>query len=333
MLLHKDLKDTMKAQQIELAIQELLNQIDATTRPANEVINAYTRMRRYIGSKDRRAITDGVWQVLRARPTPEWIQKIIPESELKAMNETAQTVLRANGNRLQIQRQLQKEGVETELTPISPIGLILKKRVNLSEIKAYQNGLVEVQDEGSQLLALATKVKSGDKVLDYCAGAGGKSLAFAQMMQNQGQIQAYDITPKKLFELVKRATRAQIKIIKIITKLERPDKKFDHVVVDAPCSGCGTWRRTPNMRWHLTEKQLKHITKTQAEILNRAEQYLKIGGYLSYITCSLTFDENEQQVEKFLAEHPNYKVIKQKRYSPYLTQTDGFFLCVMQKTS
>ena len=184
--------------------------------------------------------------------------------------------------------------------------MILKKRVNLSEIKAYQNGLVEVQDEGSQLLALATKVKSGDKVLDYCAGAGGKSLAFAQMMQNQGQIVAHDVSAISLKKLNQRAKRASVSIIHTTQK---PQGLFDHVVVDAPCSGCGTWRRTPNMRWHLTEKQLKHITKTQAEILNRAEQYLKTGGYLSYITCSLTFDENEHQVEQCLAAHPTFTVI------------------------
>ena len=151
------------------------------------------------------------------------------------------------------------------------------------------------------------------------------------MMENRGFIQAYDIVAKRLFELTKRANRAKVSIIKIVTKLPEPFKKFDHVVIDAPCSGTGTWRRMPDMKWKYSEKQLGQVVKTQAEILNRAERFVKNGHYLSYITCSLTTDENEAQIESFLKTHPNYVVLKQKRYSPYRTQTDGFFLCVMQK--
>ena len=328
MLLLKDLKETMKPEQIELAILELLNQIDATSRPANEVINTYTRMRRYIGSKDRRAITDGVWQVLRSRPTPQWIQKIIPESELKAMNETAQTVLRANGNRLEIQNQLQQEGVETDLTPLSPIGLILKKRVNLAEVKAYQNGLIEVQDEGSQLLALATKIKSGDKVLDYCAGAGGKSLAFAQMMQNQGQIVAHDVSAISLKKLNQRAKRAGVSIIHTIQK---PQGLFDHVVVDAPCSGTGTWRRQPDARLKLKQEQIKQYTKTQAQILDKACSFVKPKGYLHYMTCSLLQDENQNQMKNFLKLHAFFHLVHHAQWTPAKHKTDGFFLATFQR--
>jgi 16S rRNA (cytosine967-C5)-methyltransferase len=352
-------------------LSDLMRVIDKKPAVAPEIINDYLAKHKFIKGPEKAEFLQSVWSMIRAKArliwaypdddwqvrvqkfmekgipdvsqapdwvqweTPEWFLSHIPEAknELPALLENPPIILRAIGHRDEILENLKNEGLDVAPCDKSPFGIVLKTYTNIKNTNAWKKGLLEIQDEGAQLLSLEIGIKPKQSVFDFCAGAGGKSLIFAQMMQNQGQIQAYDITPKKLFELVKRATRAQIKIIKIITKLERPDKKFDHVVVDAPCSGCGTWRRTPNMRWHLTEKQLKHITKTQAEILNRAEQYLKTGGYLSYITCSLTFDENEQQVEKFLSEHPNYKVIKQKRYSPYLTKTDGFFLCVMQKTS
>ena len=264
---------------------------------------------------------------------PEWFLDHIPnpESELPLLLEKPPIVLRATGNRDEISADLKQEGLAVENCTTSPFGLILKEYANLKNTRAWKKGLIEIQDEGAQLLALDVGIKSGQSVFDFCAGAGGKSLIFAQIMQNKGQILAYDITPKKLFELVKRATRAQIKIIQIATQLPNPDKKFDHVVVDAPCSGCGTWRRCPNMRLQLTEKQLKHIVRVQSEILNRAEQYVKIGGFLSYATCSLTSDENEAQVDAFIKTHPNYQIIRQKRYSPARTNTDGFFLAQMQK--
>lgn len=264
---------------------------------------------------------------------PQWFLSHIPapEKELTALLNSPSIILRAIGDRSEVLKGLQQEGLEVVPCAQSPFGIVLKNYTNLKNTNAWKKGLIEIQDEGAQLVALDIGVKSGQSVFDFCAGAGGKSLIFAQMMQNKGLIQAYDITPKKLFELVKRATRAQIKIIQIVTQLPKTDKKFDHVVVDAPCSGCGTWRRCPNMRWHLTEKQLKHITQKQSEILNRAAEYVKTGHFLSYITCSLTTDENEDQVAQFLKTHPDYEVILQKRYSPARTNTDGFFLCQMQK--
>ena len=351
-------------------LADLIRVIDKKPAVAPEIINDYLSKHKFIKGPEKAEFLNLVWSVIRAKArlawlypdqdwlyrvkrfievglgdissapdwiqweTPEWFLSHIPnpEKELPEMLKNPPIVLRATGNREEVLSALKQEGLDVEPCNQSPFGIVLKTYANIKNTNAWKKGMLEIQDEGAQLLSLEIGVKPKQSVFDFCAGAGGKSLIFAQIMQNQGLIQAYDITAKKLFELVKRATRAQIKIIQIITKLERPDKKFDHVVVDAPCSGCGTWRRTPNMRWHLSEKQLKHIVKTQGEILNRAEQYLKNGGYLSYITCSLTYDENEQQVEKFLAEHSNYKIIKQKRYSPYLTQTDGFFLCVMKRS-
>jgi len=318
----------MKPEQISVAINELLTQIDTTNRPANEVINAYTRSRRYIGSKDRHAIVDGVWQVLRTRPIPDWIHKLIPINELQAMKEPAQTILRCNGDRVKIQKELLDEGIETDLTPLSPWGLILRKRVNLDTIKAYQTGQVEVQDEGSQLLALSTKIQPNENVLDYCAGAGGKSLAFAQMMQNKGRIIAHDISAISLKKLQVRAKRSGDSIIQIT---QHPTGQFDHVVVDAPCSGTGTWRRNPDAPFKLTEKQMKHYVELQKKILDKAVDFVKSKGYLYYMTCSLMESENQIQMRSFLGRHHDFRLIHHTQFTPAKHHTDGFFLAIFQK--
>ncbi len=347
----------------------LLEKIDSRNTPANDIINDYTRTHRYIAADDRRQLLEVVWSAVRSKArlayaypeadwagklshllndgipdmagAPDWVRWEVPDwfpahvpdadRELPALLGNAPIVLRANGRREEVMSLLQAEGLSVTPCKQSPYGMILAEYSNLSDTKAYKKGLVEIQDEGAQLAALEIGVKPKQDVFDFCAGAGGKSLIFAQMMQNKGFIQAYDAAPKRLFELVKRANRAHISIVKIVTKLPEPFKKFDHVVVDAPCSGTGTWRRTPDMRWKLAEKQLKNITDLQADILNRAEAFVKPGHYLSYITCSLTRDENEDQVSRFLITHPRYTVLKQKRFSPWRTDTDGFFLCLMQK--
>lgn len=318
----------MKPEQIKIAIQELLAEIEASSRPANEVINNYTRHRRYIGSKDRRAITDGVWADLRLRPTPDWICDLIPSAELQAMKHPAEIILRANGNRDEIQKKLLLEGIETEQTNLSPLGLILKKRVNLPEVACYQEGLIEVQDEGSQLVALATGINPKDKVLDYCAGAGGKSLCFAQMMQNQGQIVAHDISTISLKELNKRAERAKVTIIQTT---QYPKGTFNHVVVDAPCSGSGTWRRCPDAPLKLTQKQVNDLIKTQSQILDKACVFVAPKGKLHYITCSLIQGENQEQMHAFFKRHPEFKLIHHQQWTPAKNQTDGFFLATFEK--
>ena len=347
----------------------LMERIQRKPIKAQELINTYIASHKHFNGDDKRILLDVVWCAVRMmarlkfiypqdtweervkrmmsgalpdiRNAPDWVKWEVPEwflshvpeadKELACFLENPPIILRAIGNRDQVKEMLRVEGIETEATKLSPYGLILSEYKNLTGTKAWREGLLEVQDEGAQLVALDIGVKPGNTVFDFCAGAGGKSLIFAQMMQNKGLIWAYDITVKKLFELVKRAARAHIDIVEIKTQLPMPIKQFDYVVVDAPCSGCGTWRRSPHLRWHLTEKQLAHIVASQTGILNRAEGYVKEGGRLAYITCSLTYNENEKQVALFLQNHPNYQIIKQKRYSPWRTGTDGFFLCLMEK--
>ena len=318
----------MKPEQIQRAADELLDIIYSTSQPANEVINAYTRSRRYIGSKDRHALTDIVWKTIKSCPTPEWLKEYISPKEFEAMQSEAHTILRANGDRTKIQKKLESEGVEATLTKLSPLGLILEKRINLQTIPSYQQGFIEVQDEGSQLVALGTNIHPNESVLDYCAGAGGKSLCFAQMMQNKGKIVAHDISKISLKKLEDRAHRAHVNII---TTTQKPSGFFQHIVVDAPCSGSGTWRRNPDGRLKLTEKQLKELVRKQAQILDKASQFVQTKGFLHYMTCSLIELENQAQMRSFLKRHKNFKLIHHQQWTPATTNTDGFFLASFQK--
>ena len=359
----------MKSGAIFQSATELIDLIQSTEKPANDIINAYTRARRYIGSKDRRALTDLVWGYIRHRrrlmflapagdtaerlrllqtgaaesvpeasfavnmEVPDWILPFIPdvESELPALLDSAPTVLRVNGNRDKIRAELKQAGIDTDPTPLSPYGLILKGRANLQTLSCYREGRLEVQDEGSQLIALETGIRPGDKVLDYCAGAGGKSLIFAQMMQDRGIIVAHDSIRSRLSELHRRANRAHLKCIQIPDSI--PDIGFDHVVADVPCSGTGTWRRTPDMRWKLTPERLAELTRIQSDIFDSAVRFVRPGGFISYMTCSLLRPEDEAQVDSFLKRHPTLRLIRAKRFSPALTKTDGFFVAIFQSGS
>ena len=318
----------MRPDNIMSAIHEVMAEIDASPKPANEVLNAYTRARRYIGSSDRRAITGAVWANLRARPWPKWLEEIFPEEEKKAIKTEAQTVLRANGDREQICAELAAEGMEAEFTKLSPIGLVLTKRGPLGKFQTFHAGKIEVQDEGSQLVALATDIKAGDTVLDYCAGAGGKSLCFAQMMKNEGRIVAHDISALSLAELRSRAERAGITIIETTFK---PEGSFNHVVVDAPCSGSGTWRRCPDAPLKLTEKMWQDVQKKQADILDKACLFVEKGGLLHYMTCSLLEAENQGQMNAFCKRHPEFKLVHHEQWTPAKHGTDGFFLATFKR--
>ena len=359
----------MKEEDIYKIAAELLGKIDSSATSANEIVNGYTKTHKYIESEDRKLLLDLIWSAIRCKarlnyayPNTDWLFKLtalkekgIPDStdmplctalevqewfldhipdaenELRAMLTTAPIVLRANGDRNKVFKMLQDEGLNVSLCERSPLGIILNEYANLKDSKTFKKGLIEVQDEGAQLLSLETGIKPNDDVFDFCAGAGGKSLIFAQMMKNRGYIQAYDASYKRLSELSKRAWRANVSIIKPVFKLPEAYKKFDYVVVDAPCTGTGTWRRSPDLRWSLSEKQLYNITQKQAEILSVAQEYVKNGHFLVYITCSLTFDENENQVADFIEKYPSFHEVRSFRYSPYRTNTDGFYMCILQK--
>jgi 16S rRNA (cytosine967-C5)-methyltransferase len=289
---------------------------------------------------------------------PDWILPRLKalygpalDAEMAALNQTAPLDLRINAlktTREEAMVALAREGLQAQPTQFSPWGLRLANRQSITQGKAFQDGLVEIQDEGSQLIALLVDAQPGMRVVDYCAGAGGKTLAIAMTMDNKGHIVACDTSAPRLEGAIKRLRRAGVHNAERHLLGEPGDKwtkrqagKFDRVLVDAPCTGTGTWRRNPDARTRLTETDLKELVAKQAMILDQAQKLTKPGGKLVYATCSLLNDENEAQVEAFLARYPMFKQVdveapealrgKYLRLSPRAHGTDGFFAAVMAR--
>ena len=237
------------------------------------------------------------------------------EREMAALSEPAPLDLRVNllkGTREEARTALAAEGIEAIPTPLSPWGLRVAGRKPVTSGQAFQSGLVEIQDEGSQLIAALTGARPGMRVVDWCAGAGGKTLAIAAMMGNRGQIVACDVSPARLDGAVRRLRRAGVNNVErhLVTPGDKWAKRragaFDRVLVDAPCTGTGTWRRNPDARLRLTEQDLVELMRKQANILDTAAALVAAGGRLIYATCSLLAEENEARVEAFLAGHPGF---------------------------
>jgi 16S rRNA (cytosine967-C5)-methyltransferase len=411
----------------------------ALARPADAVANDFFRARRFIGSGDRRAVSDRVWRVLRThrrltwwltdRPTPrllvaaslllkhapgpdpeggglvdvssafsggqfapaalapseqaslrrlqgraldhpsmpdavrlempDWLLPLLVDrydaAELAALLLPAPLDLRVNllkATREEALAALTAEGLDATPTPLSPWGLRIEGRRQVTTGAAFRAGLVEIQDEGSQLVAALTGARPGMRVADWCAGAGGKTLALAMMMQNRGQVLACDVSAARLEGAVRRLRRAGVHNAE--RHLVEPGDKwakrragsFDRVLVDAPCTGTGTWRRNPDARLRLTEADLAELLPKQAAILDQAAPLVRSGGRLVYATCSLLSEENEAQVTAFLARHPGFALVPLARAWPggappnlgdYLSLTparhgtDGFFAAVLER--
>ncbi|NND81902.1 MAG: RsmB/NOP family class I SAM-dependent RNA methyltransferase [Gammaproteobacteria bacterium] len=380
------------AARIQAAI-ELLDELIASAQPADRIMSQYFRQRRYIGSKDKRAIAEHFYSVMRQRAALDWLlkehglqiagtnlmasylqlagefdcadfsgqrhhpqrlpetdlsalQRIQPamldaaplhvrcnvpewllpllepvlghdfEIEMQAMNQRATTDVRVNSLKSDAQTvlaALAAQGIAAQAGQLAPHAVVLKQRAALSNLAAFKQGLFEIQDQGSQLLALATGVQPGDRVVDFCAGAGGKTLALAAMMENRGSITACDVHSKRLQELAKRAKRAGAHNIRVHHLSSERDKwvkqhadKADVVLIDAPCSGTGTWRRNPDSRWHIDQHSLNRLIDLQKSILLSAARLVKPGGRLVYATCSLLAEENEQQVATFLQQFSQF---------------------------
>ncbi|PIR32066.1 MAG: hypothetical protein COV36_05430 [Alphaproteobacteria bacterium CG11_big_fil_rev_8_21_14_0_20_44_7] len=314
----------MKQEIIERIAAELWLEVEKFEKPAARIINKFVRDKR-INSKKARAISDIIFTKLREMPLPEWYVAYLPADfteELAALNEAAPTDLRVNTLKLSREeglQLLQEMGCEAEATPLSKTGIRLAKKISLKK-----DGKFEVQDEGSQLLAEFCGAQAGEKILDFCAGQGGKSLALAALMENDGEIVAYDKFPERMTNFKKRANLAGAEIIKICDKL--PDEEFDLVLVDSPCSGSGTWRRDPSRKFSLSEDELNSLVKTQQEILSQAAKYVKKGGRMIYATCSLLPIENIQQIEWFMSQSEIFDLSGDLlELSPRKTNTDGFF--------
>jgi 16S rRNA (cytosine967-C5)-methyltransferase len=281
------------------------------------------------------------------------------EAEAKAMEVAAPLDLRANllrTSRDSARLALAAEEIVAEPTPLSPWGLRVPDRRPVTSTAAFREGLIEVQDEGSQLVALLTDARPGMRVADYCAGAAGKTLALAATMGNRGHIVACDVSETRLEGAVRRLRRAGVDnaerhLLEAGDKWrKRRGKSFDRVLVDAPCTGSGTWRRNPDARLRTTERDLAELAAKQTVILDDASDLVRPGGRLVYATCSLLPEEDEMQIERFLARHPDFVMrpvpalwAELRPDVPAPTQadclalsparhgTDGFFTAVLER--
>jgi len=422
---------------------DLLAAVEASARrPADAIANDFFRARRYIGSGDRRAVSDLAWGAIRQRMRLGWhlaelgqpaearllmiahlllaegwaapklaghftgdrfapealtkdeidlvrrfagrtlVDPTMPEDvrlnlpgwalpglrarfgdalpeEAAAMETAAPLDLRANllrTTREAARLALAAEGLVAEPTPFSPWGLRIADRKPVSATAAFKDGLVEVQDEGSQLIALLTDARPGMRVADYCAGAAGKTLALAATMGNRGHIVACDVSASRLDGAGRRLRRAGVDnaerhLLQAGDKWrKRRGRSFDRVLVDAPCTGSGTWRRNPDARIRTNANDLAELTAKQAAILEDASELVRPGGRLVYATCSLLPEEDEMQIERFLARHPDFVILPALGIwaevcpgaaapgeGPYLALsparqgTDGFFAAVLER--
>lgn len=267
---------------------------------------------------------------------PDWLRPLWHEAlgsdaaaVAEAMRHRAPVWLRVNLARVAPEAAaaaLAAEGIETAPAPQLPSALrVLSGERKLAASHAYADGLVELQDLSAQLAADALPLGAGSRVLDYCAGGGGKSLALAARAPG-ARITAHDALPQRMADLPARARRAGTKI----DVTTRPTGTFDLVVADVPCSGSGTWRRTPDAKWRLTPGDLEDLTRLQAEILAKVAPLVAPGGHLAYMTCSLLTAENAVQVAGFLGENSGFALRLQRLWTP-LDASDGFFLALLQR--
>lgn len=419
-------------------------------RPADRVLHDYLRERRYIGARDRRAVSDLFWSLMRNRArlaadcaladgrnltdaavraeagrrlaialcvrdktpgvtdlalfdgqayapaelaareqdwakalkqaklgerpdwawaeTPQWLwprfQEIYAgaaEVEIAAARAEASVDLRVNAlktTREEAAARLAEEGVATDPMPLSPLGLRCRERANVAVAKAFLDGWVEVQDESAQLAALLVDARPGETVVDFCAGAGGKTLALSAAMKNAGRLIACDVAQARLDRSAIRLRRAGAFNVtrRVLTGetdkwVKRHKGTADRVLVDAPCSGSGTWRRNPDARWRLSPEGLAELTALQGRILASAARLVRPGGRLVYATCSLFLEENRERVEDFLSGYAEFSLLpvaeawpesagpvpaalagmETLNLTPGRHGTDGFFVAVMRR--
>jgi len=277
---------------------------------------------------------------------PDWMDELgVAElgskwdDEIRELNKQARVILRVNTLKISksdLQKVLRDEEIDTEIIPKYPDALVLVERKNVFLTEAFKKGLFEVQDASSQLVAPFLDIHPGQKVVDTCAGAGGKTLHLASLMENKGQIIAMDIYEHKLAELKKRAKRdgahnIEARTIEGSKTIKKLKGKADRVLIDAPCSGLGVLKRNPDSKWKLHPEFIERIKKTQAEILDQYASMVKEGGKLVYATCSILPSENELQVKAFLKNHPEFSFVKDQKISPSKSGFDGFYMALMER--
>lgn len=405
--------------------EEALREILRFTGPADVVLSRYFRDHPKLGGRERNAIAEGVYAVLRNKLVyasfsesgfgpamrrlallglaeaagvdalgglapeeadwlnrvaqidrrslppalqanlPQWLyDKLVARDgeaatlELaEALNRPAPLDLRVNAlkaKRDEVIAELATAPIAGEPTPYAPLGIRVKKKPALQNLPLFQSGAIEVQDEGSQLLAQIVAARRGEMVADFCAGAGGKTLALGAAMRNTGRLYAFDVSEKRLAKLKPRLARSGLSNVHPVAiahendvKVKRLAGKLDRVLVDAPCSGLGTLRRNPDMKWRQTPEALIELNAKQSAILASAARLVKPGGRLVYATCSLLDEENEAVVSQFIASHEDFALVPMKdvlaeqkialemldylKLAPHVHQTDGFFAAVLER--
>lgn len=298
---------------------------------------------------------------------PDWlVERLLPElgedgllALARAVNQPASLDLRVNPMKIEREAalaQLRAEGLAAESGTLSPLAIRLKTKPALQEHPLFLSGAIEVQDEGSQLLAYLVAPKRGELVVDFCAGAGGKTLALGALMRSTGRLYAFDVSDKRLAKLKPRAARAGLSNVHPVVldnendiRAKRLSGKADRVLVDAPCSGLGTLRRNPDLKWRQTPQSVAELAAKQAAILAAAARLVKPGGRLVYATCSLLEEENEAVVAAFLAGHPGFAAVSAQellarqgialdcgerlRLMPGAQDCDGFYAAVLERTA
>lgn len=406
------------AARLQMAI-EILEGLEQTTQPFDRFLKGWFRVRRFAGSKDRRAIAERVFSVARRRAhlahrmasqapralviaalleagedidalfsggygpapltpderaaitatpgaTPEWVKGEYPlwlerelirafgdrlGDEITAFTGRAATDIRVNSlktSRDSVLSALAGMGLSATPTPYAPLGIRISGEASLlSRSALFESGAFEFQDEAAQLACALAAAGPGMRVLDLAAGAGGKSLALAAAMRNQGEIVACDVRADALAELEKRAARAGITIIRtMLLDRAHPDGRSDLVFLDVPCSGTGTWRRQPELRWRLTPARLAELTALQDRLLDQAGGLVKPSGRLIYATCSVLPVENQDRVAAFQAHQPGFLTLnlaeawsgppvpglgRDFRASPLMTGSDGFYCAGLRR--
>jgi 16S rRNA (cytosine967-C5)-methyltransferase len=254
-------------------------------------------------------------------------------SVCRACNQMAPLTIRANllkTTREDLRSSLEKEGIVVFVDPSAPCALKLEKRLNMSSLTSFKEGFFEMQDAGSQMAAEQVAVAEGESFLDYCAGSGGKTLAIAPKMQGKGQIFLHDIREEALYEAKKRLKRAGIQNAQLImpsegAKLSRLRGKMDWVLVDAPCSGTGTLRRNPDMKWKYSRETLTRLCREQRDIFDKALSFVKKKGRIVYVTCSLLKEENQDQRSYFLQKYPFLELLDEISTNPMTSTMDGLY--------
>ncbi|MFT5079185.1 MAG: 16S rRNA (cytosine967-C5)-methyltransferase [Planctomycetota bacterium] len=279
---------------------------------------------------------------------PDWLDEVGSkelgkkwDKELAALNQLAPVVLRVNtlkSNVLEVKNQLADLDVETTAAKGVPNALVLKERSNVFTTDAFKNGWFEVQDANSQKVAIMLDAKPGQRIIDACAGAGGKSLHIAEMMENKGQLISLDIYESKLKELKRRAKRngafnIETRVIDTTKVIKKLHGTADKVLIDAPCSGLGVLKRNPDTKWKMQPDFLDRIRTLQQQLLRDYSKMVKEDGEFMYATCSILPSENELQVKEFLAseEGATFEIKKENKVSPSATGFDGFYMALMKR--